>query len=236
MLRDPSNRSFLSLDQNEAAHLASNVRPLPWLDGLIAALVVAPEEPDHWLDHIWADGTLERLTPTQAKGIKSMVEDHYCNVVDVLFESPHIYCPHLGGGSDELEAAAQWATGFRFGIRLHPEPWRPLIDDDTSRTLLAAIFCLEPDEDLSGNDTGDPPFHDISPERREEMRRAAILMLPDVVRGLHEFSLALDGDLDGDDFGERLYGRTSPKIGRNEPCPCGSGKKYKKCCLGKEEC
>jgi len=23
---------------------------------------------------------------------------------------------------------------------------------------------------------------------------------------------------------------TSPKIGRNDPCPCGSGKKYKKCC------
>lgn len=28
--------------------------------------------------------------------------------------------------------------------------------------------------------------------------------------------------------------RDAPKIGRNEPCPCGSGKKYKKCCLGKE--
>ncbi|HHX32016.1 MAG TPA: SEC-C domain-containing protein, partial [Bacteroidales bacterium] len=25
------------------------------------------------------------------------------------------------------------------------------------------------------------------------------------------------------------------KIGRNDPCPCGSGKKYKKCCLGKDE-
>jgi uncharacterized protein len=24
-----------------------------------------------------------------------------------------------------------------------------------------------------------------------------------------------------------------PKIGRNDPCPCGSGKKYKKCCMGK---
>lgn len=24
--------------------------------------------------------------------------------------------------------------------------------------------------------------------------------------------------------------RTTPKIGRNDPCPCGSGKKYKKCC------
>lgn len=25
------------------------------------------------------------------------------------------------------------------------------------------------------------------------------------------------------------------EIGRNDPCPCGSGKKYKKCCLGKDE-
>jgi SWIM/SEC-C metal-binding protein len=25
----------------------------------------------------------------------------------------------------------------------------------------------------------------------------------------------------------------APRIGRNEPCPCGSGKKYKKCCEGK---
>ena len=25
------------------------------------------------------------------------------------------------------------------------------------------------------------------------------------------------------------------KVGRNEPCPCGSGKKYKKCCLAKDE-
>jgi uncharacterized protein YecA (UPF0149 family) len=24
--------------------------------------------------------------------------------------------------------------------------------------------------------------------------------------------------------------RAAPKIGRNDPCPCGSGRKYKKCC------
>lgn len=29
--------------------------------------------------------------------------------------------------------------------------------------------------------------------------------------------------------------RSQPKAGRNDPCPCGSGKKYKKCCLKKEE-
>ena len=27
--------------------------------------------------------------------------------------------------------------------------------------------------------------------------------------------------------------KVGPKIGRNEPCPCGSGKKYKKCCINK---
>lgn len=26
--------------------------------------------------------------------------------------------------------------------------------------------------------------------------------------------------------------RTAPKVGRNEPCPCGSGRKYKRCCGG----
>jgi preprotein translocase subunit SecA len=28
--------------------------------------------------------------------------------------------------------------------------------------------------------------------------------------------------------------RAAPKVGRNDPCPCGSGKKYKRCCLLKQ--
>jgi hypothetical protein len=31
--------------------------------------------------------------------------------------------------------------------------------------------------------------------------------------------------------GVETYVRAAPKVGRNDPCPCGSGKKYKKCCL-----
>lgn len=30
---------------------------------------------------------------------------------------------------------------------------------------------------------------------------------------------------------ETQLNRTPPKVGRNEPCPCGSGIKFKKCCL-----
>lgn len=36
--------------------------------------------------------------------------------------------------------------------------------------------------------------------------------------------------LDGNVHGHTPYRRETAKVGRNEPCPCGSGKKFKKCC------
>jgi hypothetical protein len=53
---------------------------------------------------------------------------------------------------------------------------------------------------------------------------------------LHHFGSALDLDsLAGlyDDSIPELSQRRAAKIGRNDPCPCGSGKKFKKCCLNK---
>lgn len=35
---------------------------------------------------------------------------------------------------------------------------------------------------------------------------------------------------DGKLVGPGQFRRETPKVGRNDPCPCGSGKKYKKCC------
>ena len=40
---------------------------------------------------------------------------------------------------------------------------------------------------------------------------------------------------DYEDIPEMLPVRKEPKIGRNDPCPCGSGKKYKKCCMNKDK-
>lgn len=52
---------------------------------------------------------------------------------------------------------------------------------------------------------------------------------------LHETSTfqRVDGRwyyVDGE--GQTPVRRSQPKVGRNEPCPCGSNKKYKKCCGG----
>ena len=43
----------------------------------------------------------------------------------------------------------------------------------------------------------------------------------------------IDGEwrfIDGVIANTEPYRREEPKVGRNDPCPCGSGKKYKKCC------
>ena len=36
--------------------------------------------------------------------------------------------------------------------------------------------------------------------------------------------------IDNSPAGPAPVQRDEPKVGRNDPCPCGSGRKYKKCC------
>ena len=49
-------------------------------------------------------------------------------------------------------------------------------------------------------------------------------------------ALEWDGAYDNDEiYLPETFVRAEPKIGRNDPCPCGSGKKYKKCCLSADD-
>ncbi|MES9980019.1 MAG: YchJ family metal-binding protein, partial [Candidatus Thiodiazotropha sp. 6PLUC5] len=55
------------------------------------------------------------------------------------------------------------------------------------------------------------------------------------IRPHHEIShfTRVDGKwyfVDGELVSPKTEVRKQPKVGRNEPCPCGSGKKFKKCC------
>lgn len=70
----------------------------------------------------------------------------------------------------------------------------------------------------------DDPWQFYTPEAiQERQERWAAQDIDD------EFGESFD---EFDPFVDRLpYVREEPRIGRNEPCPCVSGKKYKKCCL-----
>jgi hypothetical protein len=74
------------------------------------------------------------------------------------------------------------------------------------------------------------------PGRMREVMRLRHPPIDDVVEATSwwsAFSESGDDDWDDDDAvvdGPQEPYRAPPKVGRNEPCPCGSGKKYKKCC------
>lgn len=59
---------------------------------------------------------------------------------------------------------------------------------------------------------------------KEKMKDTALFVMTTAELGLYDSSKKKPK-------GKLVEVRTEPKIGRNEPCPCGSGKKYKKCCI-----
>jgi uncharacterized protein len=245
---DATGRSFDLLDQAERDRLGALLRPLAWIDGLIAATVIAPDTTDEldgneaesaldWLDFIWSEekeDEVGKLTVPQSLEIVTPVIDHYCHVADALFEAPETYRPHLAGCSDPVEAAALWADGFRVGVNLQRDAWGPLFADEDVLPLLVVILSLLRDENLPEEMRAQSPFRDMPEDRRDRMRRAAVEMLAEIVPALHAHALGMDEDADADlddDAPHDPYVRTAPKVGRNDPCPCGSGKKHKKCCL-----
>jgi len=195
-LPEPTGRSFALLDEAERRRLTAVLRPLAWIDGLITAAILSPEEePEDWIEYVWNgenEDAIEKLTLAQSNDLLSAVVDQYCHVSEMLFEHPERHRPYLAGCGDRMEAAAQWAAGFRFGIRLQPEAWEPFIENDDARSLLAAILSLERDEELPDQAKADSPFRDMPSGQRQHLRRTAIDMLPDIVLSLHAYSVSLD--------------------------------------------
>ena len=66
----------------------------------------------------------------------------------------------------------------------------------------------------------------ISAEEREKL----IVGSAAAVTGIYRYFEA-QRLVEGQPFDDATtFRRTVPKIGRNDPCPCGSGKKFKQCC------
>jgi mRNA-degrading endonuclease RelE of RelBE toxin-antitoxin system/tRNA-dihydrouridine synthase len=80
----------------------------------------------------------------------------------------------------------------------------------------------------------DPEVNKVA---RQHIEMASLLGNFPLENERHPFNQPSINDLPERDpatvIGGRTVVREGAKIGRNEPCPCGSGKKYKKCCLGK---
>ncbi len=103
------------------------------------------------------------------------------------------------------------------------EDWVVLFDDENHGGSLVPILALahehDPDPEIR-------PYKElISPEQREKL----IIGAAAGVMNIYRYFQACD-EVWPLVSGSSTYRRITSKTGRNEPCPCGSGKKYKHCC------
>ncbi|TCV96187.1 uncharacterized protein YecA (UPF0149 family) [Luteibacter rhizovicinus] len=115
----------------------------------------------------------------------------------------------------DFPLASDWAIGFRFGINEWTGAWSEWLDDDVS-TFFGIVTTLSSDQAPAGGDEdgAKPPTF----TERLQLLNA----IPHYLSTFHRRRL-----------GEAHPGtvrHAQGKTGRNDLCPCGSGKKYKKCC------
>lgn len=115
-----------------------------------------------------------------------------------------------------------WALGFMFAVENWPEDWATPRDKEAAQWLDGALESIVA---LTEDDTGKPEIcmyaEDGPPSTSQER--------------LEVFGEAIWGVYDLRQLWRSLGPRQETIVkgeqpGRNDPCPCGSGKKYKKCC------
>ena len=123
---------------------------------------------------------------------------------------------------EALPSFAQvWALGFMFAVETWPEEWAAPRDKEAVKWLnggLEAIVALTED------DAGEPTLSVFDEEGPPSMSVDRLNAFADAVWAVYDLRELWRN------FGPRVetvHKEATP--GRNDPCPCGSGKKYKKC-------
>ena len=113
------------------------------------------------------------------------------------------------------------ASGFLAAVDHWADDWAPPRDKEIAEMMSDALACVA---ELTDDDTGTPVlnlYDENGPPSVSQARFDAFGEALWAVYDLHDIAKSL---------GPRVAPAVSDKVGRNDPCPCGSGKKYKKCC------
>lgn len=190
------------------------------LDGFLAGLVVCPETivPSEWMPVVWGDdeGPLFE-SKHRAQTVIDLILGHYNDIIRQLDRGA--YRPVYDIDTDDSILWETWIEGFAEAMRLRPEAWRTFAQNNDA-DLQRALFVLGRLGELA-TDPNDVDPMDID----EELENLAPDLIPAHVEILHRTRLAQDKPP------APSANENRPKAGRNDPCPCGSGKKFKKCCL-----
>ncbi len=214
------DQSFTEQDLERLDHFLADDAPdssmgLDELHGLLTAVICSPHVilPSQWIPVVWGDQEPEFANMDQAQDITGMMmrmnNDVASWLADGIFE-PLFMEETLANGTVILDPHG-WCEGFVRGMQLQPDSWR---DEELNDALMPIIV-------LSDTIKDDPKIDELLDDE-------------DAVEKLAE---AIPGAVVSIFHHQRQHFqppsqtvRRAPKVGRNDPCPCGSGKKYKKCC------
>lgn len=191
------------------------------LDGFLTAIAMGPHivPPSEWIPWVW-DMVDAHAPPAftdgqQAQHIMSLIMRHYNSIADAFHHAPESFEPAFW--QEDQYGAPAWCEGFLLGLRFAGKEWTLLLKAQPG--WLAPFLQLGVPEVRDTIKTSEDEFKVV------ESIKPVLLMLNDHWRQRERLPTAA---------GRRAemmpVTRMTPKVGRNEPCPCGSGRKYKKCC------
>ncbi|MFO1413720.1 MAG: UPF0149 family protein [Burkholderiales bacterium] len=202
------------------------------LDGFLMGVLLQPEPvPEaEWLPFVWhGDGAVVPDNEVSAR-IEAFVRRRHAELAACLAAGEE-FDPILFDvadddgepltGRDAIAALEPWVTGFMVALQAFPALDDRAEDDEDLAEALTLIFRHLP---LAEDATDD--------ERATHEREQRALDDEVPVASLDEaLDLVIGSALRIDEIvhPRRPVVRDTPKVGRNDPCPCGSGRKYKVC-------
>ena len=213
------------------ALLAANHNPgalsLEAVDGLFCALIASPAlvMPHEYLPVILG-GTLEGgglmgdLAAVQEMMALLM---RYWNAIAQDFEHETYHVAHRDEADEEGVPGRAWARGYLQGIGLAREGWSRILQDEREE-LVRYIPIVAGEVDPAW------PTEPLTEEQSNAMWTDMLAGAARAYRYFKEDRATYAHQAAARRSQREPYERADPKVGRNDPCPCGSGKKYKRCC------
>lgn len=198
-----------------------------------------------WVSAYWP-ALFRNKREAAAPALRRIAEDRTLGWYPRSFATECVLEAAAASGSEALEAALDWAAVIAADETEDDDArcWMGMallnFPRERHRLLLESLVDLQQqlymDFDLNDIDrafqTGDAPEWERFPDPWSFYDPEAIAQRQ---RRWAEEDIAGEDSFLFDDDDEFMpvetYVREQPKVGRNDPCPCGSGKKYKKCCL-----
>lgn len=200
-------------------------------DGFCAGLIVSPEMilPGEWLPLVLGEGMGGFETLQELQAATDLVMRHYNGVAQALTPPGLDYAPLYDEDTRNGDILWEsWACGFERAMRLRRPAWKRMIESGDEDVTSAVSMMVE----LS-----------FIAEGESRLPRATIRsltaeapdLIPDLVLALNGWTKAAATPFPAWAAANRPHAPAIPpaaraKTGRNDPCPCGSGRKYKHCC------